>query len=120
MLYSFRLLLFLINIDQTTVLNWIGGDLKTKTSLTTWENITTENSIDNIDRSVQSLKLLINSSWQKIQDGLELADIENIIVLLGSWLSIGPSFLSWFLGCFIKFPSVVHHGHEVHVIINGA
>ena len=82
MLYSFRLLLFLINIDQTTVLNWIGGDLKTKTSLTTWENITTENSIDNIDRSVQSLKLLINSSWQKIQAGLELADIENIIVFL--------------------------------------
>ena len=38
------------------------------------------NSIDNIDKSVQSLKLLINSSWQKIQDGLELADIENIIV----------------------------------------
>ena len=82
MLYSFRLLLFLINIDQTTILQWIGGDLKTKTSLNTWQNITTEDSIDNIDKSVQSLKLLIGSSWQKIQAGLELSDIENIIVFL--------------------------------------
>ena len=84
MLYSFRLLLFLIDIDQNTILEfeWVGGDLKTKTSLNTWQNITTEDSIDSIDRSVQSLKLLIGSSWQKIQAGLELSDIENIMVFL--------------------------------------
>ena len=50
--------------------------------------------------------------------------VENVVVLLGSWLRgviAGPAFgalaLSRLLG---KFPCIVHHGHEVHVIIDGA
>jgi len=41
MLYSFRFLLFLINIDQTTILNWV--DLET--ILDTQQNVNAGNSI---------------------------------------------------------------------------
>ena len=67
MLYSFRLLLFLINIDQTTILQWIGGDLKTKTSLNTWQNITTEDSIDNIEREAKSYDETPNNDFSVIK-----------------------------------------------------
>ena len=50
--------------------------------------------------------------------------VENVVVLLGSWLrsviagpALGAHALSRLLG---KFPCIVHHGHEVHVIIDGA
>jgi len=79
MLYSLRLLLFLINSDQTTISNWFDSNLKTKTTLETWQNINVD---DPIYRSIESLKLLKNDLLQVIQDGLNLTDIENIIFFL--------------------------------------
>jgi len=79
MLYSLRLLFFLINIDQTTILNWFDINLKTKTTLETSQNINVE---DPIYKSIDSLKLLINDLWQGVQNGLELTDIENVIFFL--------------------------------------
>ena len=74
MLYSFRFLLFLINIDQTTILNW--ADIDLKTILDTQQNVNAEDSIYN------SIGLLIDNLWQGIQDGLKLTDIENIVFFL--------------------------------------
>ena len=74
MLYSFRFLLFLINIDQTTILNW--ADIDLETILNTQQNVNAEDSIYN------SIELTINSFWQGIQDGLKLTDIENIVFFL--------------------------------------
>ena len=45
MLYSLRLLLFLINSDQTTISNWFDSNLKTKTTLETWQNINVDDPI---------------------------------------------------------------------------
>ena len=79
MLYSLRLLFFLINIDQTTILNWFDNNLKTKTTLDTWQNINID---DPAYKSMESLKFLINDVWQGVQDGLKLTDIENVIFFL--------------------------------------
>ena len=79
MLYSLRLLLFLINIDQTTILNWFDNNLKTKP---TFETLQTVNIEDPVYNSVESLKFLINNVWQEVQDGLKLTDIENVIFFL--------------------------------------
>jgi hypothetical protein len=79
MLYSLRLLLFLINIDQTTVLNWVDINLKTETIFDTWQNV---NSDDSIYKSIEYIKLLIDNLWQGVQDGLKLTDIENVIFFL--------------------------------------
>jgi len=72
MLYSFRFLLFLINIDQTTILNWV--DLET--ILDTQQNVSAEDSI------YSSVELMTSNFWQSIQDGLKLTDIENIVFFL--------------------------------------
>jgi len=54
--------------------------------------------------------------------GLWLWSSEDVVILLGSWLGIvhGPSLgshsLSRLLG---ELPGIVHHGHEVHVVIDG-
>mmetsp|Transcript_27527 Transcript_27527/g.45518 ORF Transcript_27527/g.45518 Transcript_27527/m.45518 type:complete len:424 (+) Transcript_27527:85-1356(+) len=88
MLYSLRLLLILINIDQETVLNWFGVETATKFS-TTAESLDKYNLHKaNIESklspalSVETLKLIIISLWQQVQDGLTLTDIENIIFFL--------------------------------------
>ena len=60
MLYSLRLLLFLINIDQTTIFNWFDNNLKTKPTLDTLQTVNIEDPVYN---SVESLKFLINNVW---------------------------------------------------------
>jgi hypothetical protein len=86
MLYIFKLLLLLLNIDQETILNWFGlenpdlGDVNRLNEL-----------ISNIDRSaievspalsLETLRLVIQGLWEKIQEGLSLADIENLIFFI--------------------------------------
>ena len=73
MLYSLRLLLFLINSDQTTILNWFDSTLTTKTTL---------GQEDPIYKLIESLSLFKNDLLQKVQDGLNLTDIENVIFFL--------------------------------------
>ena len=58
MLYSLRLLFFLINIDQTTILDWFDNNLKTKPTLDAWQTINID---DPAYKSIESLKFLINS-----------------------------------------------------------
>lgn len=79
MLYSLRLLFFLINIDQTTMLNWFDNNLDIKPRLNTLQTINVD---DPVYKSVESLKFLINNVWQEFQDGLKLTDIENVIFFL--------------------------------------
>jgi hypothetical protein len=79
MLYSLRLLLFLINIDQTTVSNWFNINLNNETIFDTSQNV---NSDDSIYKSIEYIKSLTNNLWEKVQDGLELTDIENVIFFL--------------------------------------
>jgi len=83
MLYLFKLLFILINIDQETVLNWFGID-----------GITTDQFLnDNIDfsitkvettsaLSIETLRLIVAGLWNQVQDGLTLADIENLLFFI--------------------------------------
>lgn len=81
MFYSFRLLLIMINIDQETILNWFGINNLNSTSvrLPVVENQQIEASSA---VSIETFKLLIDGLWQRVQEGLTLTDIENIIFFL--------------------------------------
>jgi hypothetical protein len=89
MLHFFRLLLFLIHIDQETVLNWFG--IKNADNL--WSlSPTVENNYSvtlsgvevepSTNVSLETLKLIVEGLWDKIQDGLTLADIENVLFFI--------------------------------------
>ena len=86
MLHLFRLLLLLINIDQETVLNWFGMEDSTNQGI----NQITESSFgttlsdfkSSTDISFETFRLIIQGLWGKVQDGLTLADIENILFFI--------------------------------------
>src|SRR5210317_59285 len=83
MLYLFKLLFILINIDQETVLNWFGID-GSNTSQVLNDNI--DFSITKIETtsalSIETLRLIVEGLWNQVQDGLTLADIENILFFI--------------------------------------
>lgn len=85
MFYSLRLLLFLINIDQETILNWFG--IKAPYSLSSSFETTTDQlgdiKVESTSAiSLNTLNLIIRGLAQRVQDGLTLTDIENIIFFL--------------------------------------
>ena len=86
MFSSFKFLLFLIHIDQETILNWFGiensGTLSTVPPALENYNpeLTTKGSSPAF--SIETFQLIIKGLWNQIQDGLTLADIENIIFFL--------------------------------------
>ena len=86
MLYIFRLLLLLINIDQGTVLNWFGIEDPTNQDIRQTVESDYEFHISNLesttDVSLDTLRLIIEGLWEKIQDGLTLADIENVLFFI--------------------------------------
>ena len=76
MLYLFRLLLLLINIDQKTVLNWFGIENAIN------QDVNQSNFETSTDVSLTTFRLILESFWEKVQDGLTLADIENILFFI--------------------------------------
>ncbi len=83
MLYLFRLLLLLINIDQETVLNWFGIENPTNQKFRQAAEQGSELTISNFEPStnvsLETFRLIIEGLWEKVQDGLTLADIENVL-----------------------------------------
>lgn len=88
MLYSFRLFLFLIHMDQNIILNWFELENKPiKSSASFWFlNSTQQVGIGETSHnpifSIGTLKSIIETFWRQIQNGLTLTDIENLIVFL--------------------------------------
>jgi hypothetical protein len=85
---SLRLLLFLIHIDQGTILNWFGIE-NSSTSSTLSPGLSSYDSRLIVEKlqspsavSFETVQLVIEGLWQQIQDGLTLADIESIIFFL--------------------------------------
>lgn len=68
-----KLLVLLMNIDQDTILTWFGIESQTNSSIDA-------NSTSAI--SGETFQLIINNLWQRVQDGLTLTDIENILFFL--------------------------------------
>jgi hypothetical protein len=84
MLHLFRLLFLLINIDQETVLNWFGiNNPNNENILNDNVNLSTlDTTISKSAVSIETLTLIIKGLWQHVQEGLTLADIENILFFI--------------------------------------
>lgn len=86
MLYFPRLFLFLINIDQETVLKWFGLEDKTNQDFYQSAQYGYDLNLSNFETStnvsIETFRLIVEGLWEKIQDGLTLADIENVLFFI--------------------------------------
>jgi hypothetical protein len=86
MVYLFRFLLFLINIDQETVLNWFGIGDPTNQGIRQVVESDYDLNLLNFEQSANvsltTFHLIFEGLWGKIQDGLTLADIENVLFFI--------------------------------------
>lgn len=77
MLYLFRILLLLIDVDQETVLNWFGIENAINQD---FNQSNFETSTDLV--SLTTFRLILESLSKKVQDGLTLGDIEYILIFI--------------------------------------
>jgi hypothetical protein len=86
MLYSFKLLFLLINIDQKTVLNWFGMEDPTNQTIQQAIKSGFEPNVLNFESStnvsLETFRLILQGFVEKIQNGLTLADIENVLFFI--------------------------------------
>lgn len=111
MLYFFRLLLLLINMDQETVLKWFSMEdyNLNKTNVSSFI-------------PVEMFQLILKEIWQRVQDGLTLADIENILffilfirfVILTIRYNLKTSFL---ITCIGLFAGYLWYRHLIDLIL---
>ena len=86
MLYVPKLLSLFITIDQETVLKWFG--LEDTTSKDVYQlvessyGLNVSNFETSTDVSLETFRLIIDGLWSKIQDGLTLSDIENVLFFI--------------------------------------
>src|SRR5210317_12064 len=122
MLYLFKLLFILINIDQETVLNWFGID-GSNTSQVLNDNI--DFSITKIETtsalSIETLHLIVEGLYQKVQDGLTLADIENILffILFIRFIILAIRYnlkTSFYITCIGMFAGYLWYRHLIDLI----
>jgi hypothetical protein len=125
MLYFFRLLLLLINIDQETVLNWFGLENPTnqdiRQAFENGSNLNISNFESSTEVSVETFRLIIQGLWEKIQDGLTLADIENVLffilfirfVILAVRYNLKTSF---YITCIGLFAGYLWYRHLIDLI----
>ncbi len=86
MLYFSKLLFVLMNIDQETVLNWFGiedpNQREIREAIESGWNLDINDFEPSPNVSLTTFRLLIEGLWEKIQDGLTLADIENVLIVI--------------------------------------
>jgi len=122
MIYFFRLLFLLINIDQEMLLNWFGIE-NPNTQKVLSENV----NLSNIEIepapgiSIETFRLIVEGLWQQVQDGLTLADIENILffilfirfVILAIRYNLKTSF---YITCIGLFAGYLWYRHLIDLI----
>lgn len=125
MLYLFRLLLFSINIDQKTVLNWFGIEDPTNQEIRQTISNGLVNDFSNFESSTnisfETFRILIEGLWEKIQNGLTLADIENLLffilfirfVILAIRYNLKTSF---YITCIGLFAGYLWYRHLIDLI----
>lgn len=128
MLYFFRLLLLLVHVDQETVLNWFGVKDPSNRNLLLQEGekgyITNFSDIEiepSPAVSIETLKLIVEGLWDKIQDGLTLADIENIIffILFVRFVILAIKYnlkTSFYITCIGLFAGYLWYRHLIDLI----
>lgn len=122
MIYFFRLLLLLINIDQEMLLNWFGvknpNAQKAFSDTVNLSNIEVEPASG---ISIETFRLIVEGLWQQVQDGLTLADIENILffilfirfVILAIRYNLKTSF---YITCIGLFAGYLWYRHLIDLI----
>lgn len=125
MLYFFRLSLLLINIDQETVLNWFGmenpSNQEVRQAIENGSDLTISNFTTSTDISLETFRLITIGLWEKIQDGLTLADIENVLffilfirfVILAIRYNLKTSF---YITCIGLFAGYLWYRHLIDLI----
>jgi hypothetical protein len=125
MLHFFRLLLLLINIDQETVLNWFGMEdstnQKMRQAIESGSELTFSTIKSSSDVSLETFRLILQGLWEKIQDGLTLADIENALffilfirfVILAIRYNLKTSF---YITCIGLFAGYLWYRHLIDLI----
>ena len=122
MLYFFRLLFLLINIDQETVLNWFGVENPTNgNGFGDNVNLSNVDVVPNSNVSIETFRLIIEGLWQRVQEGLTLADIENILffilfvrfVILAIRYNLKTSF---YITCIGLFAGYLWYRHLIDLI----
>ncbi len=127
MLYIFRLLLLLINIDQETVLNWFGiEDPTTREIRQAIEsgydfNLSNIEPVANNNLSLETFRLIVQGLWEKIQDGLTLADIENVLffILFVRFIILALRYnlkTSFYITCIGLFAGYLWYRHLIDLI----
>lgn len=125
MLYLFRILLLLIHIDQETVLNWFGIEDPTNKNFHKAIEIGSELNISNFEPSpnvsVDTFRIIIEDLWEKIQDGLTLADIENVLffVLFLRFIILAIRYnlkTSFYITCIGLFAGYLWYRHLIDLI----
>ena len=80
MLYFWKYLLLLLKIDEDMVLGWFGVASPPKSNPAgEYLNLGLQPSRD---VSLDTFRLIIEGLWDKLQDGLTLADIENLLFFI--------------------------------------
>ena len=125
MLYIFRLLFFLINIDQETVLNWFGiedpSTREIRQAVESGYDLNLLNFEPSSNVSLTTFKLILEGLWEKVQDGLTLADIENVLffilfirfVILAFRYNLKTSF---YITCIGLFAGYLWYRHLIDLI----
>lgn len=119
MLYFFRLLCLLININQETVLNWLGIEDPRVRNLPPLEygfGIEISGLEPSPDVSLETFRIILDALKIQLQGGLWLQDIENILffiafirfIILGIRYNIQTSFLITCIGIIAGYVWYVH------------
>ncbi len=122
MLYLFRLLLLLINIDQETVLNWFGIEDPTVHQITSGQHLNFSNIEASTNVSIDTVRLIVEGLWDNIQSGLNLADIENMLfftlfvrfIILAIRYNLKTSF---YITCIGLFAGYLWYRHLIDTIV---
>lgn len=125
MLYFPRLLSLLINIDQETVLKWFGlEDTPNRDVYQLTEygyDLNVSNFETSTDVSFETFRLIVEGLWEKIQNGLTLADIETVLffilfirfVILAFRYNLKTSF---YITCIGLFAAYLWYRHLIDLI----
>lgn len=122
MLHLFRLLFLLINIDQETVLNWFGiNNPNNENILNDNVNLSTLDSTLTPAVSIETLSLIVKGLWQHVQEGLTLADIENILffILFIRFIILAIRYnlkTSFYITCIGLFAGYLWYRHLIDLI----
>ena len=125
MLYLFRLLPFFIDIDQETVLNWFGienpNNEPYSPAIEAIYDLDYQIPQLSTEISFETFRLIIQGLWEKIQDGLTLADIENILffILFIRFLILALRYnlkTSFYITCIGLFAGYLWYRHLIDLI----